>query len=106
MESEFRPPCANQPMGRSMHQLPEPPSHVHDEKRRTKPLVIAIVTIALWAAGHAARAADSAPKNFQIEAQSVSAALKVFAAQSDLQMIFTEADVGGAKTSGVSGTKT
>jgi iron complex outermembrane receptor protein len=79
---------------------------MRQEKTLTKALVIAIVTMALWAAGRAAHAADSAPRPFQIEAQSVSGALKAFAAQSDLQMIFTEADVGGAKSKGVTGTKT
>jgi iron complex outermembrane recepter protein len=93
-------------MGRSMQPSEAPPSHGHDAKTLTKPLVIALIAIALWAAGHTAIAADSAPRTFQIEAQSVSAALKQFAAQSDLQLIFTEADVGGAKTSGVAGTKT
>ena len=35
----------------------------------------------------------------------MSAALKAFAAQSDMQLIFTEQDVGSAKTSGVVGTR-
>ncbi len=50
-------------------------------------------------------AADPAPQSYKIEPQSVSTALKAFAAQSNLQLIFTEADVGSAKTNGVSGTK-
>ena len=87
-----------------MRELESPPSH--DAKAQTKALVIATLAIVVWVIGAAAHAADLAPRTFQIEAQSVSAALKVFAAQSDLQMIFTEADVGGAQTSGVTGTKT
>jgi iron complex outermembrane recepter protein len=89
-----------------MQQLEATPSHRHDGKTLTKPLVIAIIAIAVWAGSHTAHAADSAPRTFQIAAQSVSAALRQFAAQSDLQMIFTETDVGGAKTGGVTGTKT
>ena len=89
-----------------MQHFEAPPSHEQEAKTLTKPLVIAIIAIILWAAGHTAYAADSAPRTFQIEAQPVSAALKLFAAQSDLQMIFTEADVAGAKTGGVTGTKT
>jgi iron complex outermembrane recepter protein len=50
-------------------------------------------------------AADPAPQAYKIEPQSVSTALKEFAAQSNLQLIFTEADVGSVKTNGVSGTK-
>ena len=51
-------------------------------------------------------AADpSLPKTYKIAAQPVSTALKAFAAQSDLQLLYTESDVRGAKTPGVTGTR-
>jgi iron complex outermembrane recepter protein len=56
--------------------------------------------------GSLAFAADPPPKTYKIAAQSVSTALKAFAAQSNLQLIYTESDVGGAKTTGISGTHT
>jgi iron complex outermembrane receptor protein len=59
----------------------------------------------VWLGGNAVYAADPAPQAYKIEPQSVSTALKAFAAQSNMQLIFTEADVGSAKTNGVSGTK-
>jgi iron complex outermembrane recepter protein len=59
----------------------------------------------VWLGGNAVYAADPAPQAYKIEPQSVSTALKAFAAQSNLQLIFTEADVGSATTNGVSGTK-
>lgn len=46
---------------------------------------------------------SSLEKSYQIAAQPVSTALKVFAAQSNMQLIFTEGDVGDARTSGVQG---
>src|SRR5580692_4939448 len=92
-------------MARSTRQLEAPPGHERAAKTLIRPLVIALIGIAGWFAGTAAHAADSNQRTFQIEAQPVSAALKLFAAQSDLQMIFTESDVGGAKTGGVMGTK-
>lgn len=49
------------------------------------------------------QAAESRQRAYQISAQPLSPALKQFAAQSDLQLIFSEADVGGAQTAGVSG---
>ncbi len=67
--------------------------------------MLAVVTIAMCFAGSVAYAADPPAKTYQIGPQSVSAALKAFAAQSDMQLIFTEADVGKAKTPGVTGTK-
>lgn len=48
-------------------------------------------------------AADVVNRTYQIDPQSVSTALKAFAAQSNLQVIFTEADVGTARTAGVKG---
>jgi iron complex outermembrane receptor protein len=50
-------------------------------------------------------AADPPVKTYQIGPQSVSAALKAFAAQADMQLIFTESDAGGAQSSGVTGKK-
>src|SRR5258708_6500718 len=50
-------------------------------------------------------AADPPPKTYQIEPQSVSKALQAFAAQADMQLIFTEKDASGAKSAGVTGTK-
>ena len=93
-------------MARSMQQFEAPPNHERAAKTLIRPLIIALIAVAGWFAGPAAHAVDSNQRTFQIEAQSVSAALKLFAAQSDLQMIFTESDVGGAKTGGVMGTKT
>ena len=64
------------------------------------------VLLAAWVACLGATtvdAADPAPQAYKIEAQPVSTALKEFAAQSNMQVIFTEADVGSAKTNGVSG---
>src|SRR5882762_5423884 len=55
--------------------------------------------------GSVAYAGDPPAKTYQIEPQWVSTALKAFAAQSSMQLIFTEADVGSAKTSGVMGTR-
>ena len=71
---------------------------------RCRPLFSAfLLTISLSLTG-IVYAADPPPKSYKIPAQSVSTALKAFAAQSDLQLIFTEGDVGSAKTPGVTGT--
>ena len=54
----------------------------------------------------AAQDAKAAIKSYQIDPQPVSSALKAFAAQSDLQVIYTESDVGTARTEGVKGNLT
>src|SRR6267154_531361 len=64
-----------------------------------------LVVLVMCFAGSVARAADPAPLAYKIEPQSVSTALKAFAAQSNMQLIFTEQDVGSAKTTGVVGTR-
>jgi iron complex outermembrane receptor protein len=71
-------------------------------KKALKSLTIAWV-ICLMAS--TAYAADPAPQDYKIEPQSVSTALKAFAAQSNMQLIFTEQDVGAVKTAGVVGTR-
>jgi outer membrane receptor protein involved in Fe transport len=48
-------------------------------------------------------AAEPANRTYQIAPQSVSTALKAFAAQSSMQVLFTEADVSAARTEGVNG---
>jgi len=50
-----------------------------------------------------ADAAAAAIRSYTIDRQPLSSALKEFAAQSDLQLIYTEADVGSATTKGVKG---
>lgn len=50
-----------------------------------------------------AQSAEVAIRSYRIEPQPMSTALKAFAAQSELQLIYTENDVGNATTSGVSG---
>jgi outer membrane receptor protein involved in Fe transport len=80
-------------MGMFMHQK---------SKKVLKCLAVAWV-VCLGA--NAVYAADPAPQAYKIEPQSVSTALKAFAAQSNMQLIFTEADVGSAKTTGVVGTR-
>jgi outer membrane receptor protein involved in Fe transport len=66
--------------------------------------VLLIAAIALLALGVTpAHADEPVVKSYQIAAQSVSTALKAFAAQSDMQLIFTESDVGQAQTTGVNG---
>lgn len=69
--------------------------------------MLAAVTMAIVMcfAGSTVYAADPPPKTYQIGPQLVSAALKAFAAQSDMQLIFTEKDAGGVKSPGVTGTK-
>lgn len=47
--------------------------------------------------------ASAAIRSFTIPPQSLSSALKVFASQAELQLIFTESDVGTGQTSGVKG---
>jgi iron complex outermembrane receptor protein len=76
---------------------------VHQKSnRRIKALVVSLV---LCLAASAVSASDPAPKTYKIEPQYVSTALKAFAAQSDMQIIFTEAEVGSARTRGVTGTR-
>lgn len=48
--------------------------------------------------------ADEVARAYQIAAQPISSALKAFAAQSDMQLIYTEADVGETLASAVQGT--
>jgi iron complex outermembrane receptor protein len=64
-----------------------------------------VACLAIYLGASTANAADPAPKTYKIDPQSVSTALKAFAAQSDMQIIFTEAEVGSAKTRGVTGTR-
>jgi iron complex outermembrane recepter protein len=64
-----------------------------------------LVVLVMCVGGSVAYAADPPAKTYQIGPQSVSAALKAFAAQADMQLIFTEKDAGGAKSGGVTGTK-
>ena len=64
-----------------------------------------MAVLVIWLGANAADAADPTPKDYKIEPQSVSTALKAFAAQSDMELIFTEADVGSAVTGGVTGNR-
>lgn len=50
-----------------------------------------------------ARAEDVPSRTYEIAPQSISTALKLFAAQSGMKLIFAELDVGQARTSGVTG---
>lgn len=54
--------------------------------------------------GPFAKADDAARRTYAIAPQPVSAALKQFAAQSHMQLIFSESDLGDARTAGVKGT--
>ena len=69
------------------------------------PLATFATSLVLGAALSLAAAQDAAAaiRSFTISPQLVSTALKQFAAQSDLQLIYTEHDVGIAKTEGVKG---
>ncbi len=64
-----------------------------------------LVVLTLCIGASAAYAADPPVKTFQIGPQSVSTALKAFAAQADMQLIFTESDAGEAQSGGVTGKK-
>jgi iron complex outermembrane receptor protein len=76
---------------------------MHEKTHKTvKALVVCLATCL---GVNAVYAADPAPIEYRIEPQSVSKALKAFAAQSNMQLIFTEQDVRGAKTAGVMGTR-
>lgn len=57
----------------------------------------------LCLASYLARANDVARRNYFIAPQALSSALKEFAAQSHMQLIFSESDVGHAETAGVRG---
>ena len=76
---------------------------MHQKSKKVLKCLAAAWVVCLGAS--AVYAADPGPQAYKIEPQSVSTALKAFAAQSNMQLIFTEADVGSAKTNGVSGTK-
>ena len=65
-----------------------------------------ITAIFLQSLSGLANAAELTSRAYQIDAQPVSTALKAFAAQAGMQLIFTEADVGAARTTGFSGTRT
>ena len=75
------------------------------EKQESAQSVSLLATWVVCLGARTLYAADPAPQAYKIEPQSVSTALKAFAAQSNMQLIFTEADVGSAKSNGVSGTK-
>jgi outer membrane receptor protein involved in Fe transport len=62
-------------------------------------LLLSMVCVYLGAAA----AAEPLNRSYTIAPQPVSTALKAFAAQSDMQLIFTEQHVGLAETSGVTG---
>ncbi|MBL8265973.1 TonB-dependent receptor [Steroidobacter sp.] len=66
--------------------------------------VQAAAVIALGCAVQSVRAEDNPQRSYEIAPQSISTALKAFAAQSGMQLIFTESDVGQTRTSGVNGT--
>lgn len=76
---------------------------MHQKTKKTLRALVASMAICMGAS--AAQAADPAPQAYKIEPQPVSTALKAFAAQSNMQLIFTEADVGSARTTGVVGTR-
>ena len=76
---------------------------MHQKSKKALNGLVATWVVCLGAT--AVCAADPAPQAYKIEPQPVSTALKEFAAQSNMQLIFTQADVGSAKTNGVSGTK-
>lgn len=65
-----------------------------------------VFIIVLFLSGGAAFAEEPVAKAYEIAAQSVSTALKVFATQSDMQLIFTESDVGDVRTAGIIGNMT
>src|SRR5688572_12068262 len=67
-----------------------------------------VLTLGLSALGGAtlSSAAELANRTYEIRPQAVSTALKAFAAQSELQLIFTEKDVRESETSGVAGSLT
>jgi len=78
------------------------------ERRRPPGLRRALVAavcagLGLSAGLHSAVASEPISRTYKIAAQPISTALKAFAAQSDLQLIFTEEDVGDARTNGVDG---
>lgn len=77
-------------------------SRVSRKMRCTFGALLAVFSLAF---ASLALASDLPPKTYKIGAQSVSTALKAFASQSDLQLIYTESDVGSAKTVGVTGTR-
>jgi TonB-dependent siderophore receptor len=73
--------------------------------RKIRPAVRSILATVLAAAASVsgADAGNDGLKTYSIAPQAVSSALKVFAAQSGMQLIFSERDVGATTTSGVDG---
>lgn len=76
---------------------------LNDKKSTNRRRAFSALLAAIALAVTPAHADEPAVKSYQIAAQPVSAALKQFAAQSDMQIIFSESDVGQAKTSGIEG---
>jgi iron complex outermembrane recepter protein len=74
-------------------------------KKNESRLTGAFLTLVMSCLGSGVFAADPPAKTYQIGPQSVSTALKAFAAQADMQLIFTERDAGGAQSKGVQGRK-
>ena len=74
---------------------------MHQKSKKVLKCLVAAWVVCLGVSG--VYAADPAPLVYKIEPQPVSTALKEFAAQSNMQLIFTEEDVGSARTNGVSG---
>ena len=62
-----------------------------------------LATLALVAPVFGESAHPVEPKTLDIRPQSVSSALRTFAEQTGMQLIFTESDIGSAATAGVSG---
>jgi len=75
------------------------------ERKATSPIASAVAAaIAASMVAGSVRADVPATKVYQIPAQPISTALKEFAAQSDMQLIYIESDVGRAQTTGIKGT--
>ncbi|MBL8269054.1 TonB-dependent receptor domain-containing protein [Steroidobacter sp.] len=76
----------------------------NNEPSRIRCALVATILVSMGALTATAQAAEFGERSYQIEAQSVSSALRAFAAQTNLPLVFDEGDVGQARTEGVSGT--